>query len=247
MPMSPEDDPSSTEGMRNLPYTMSAAYTDVTTIDLPMSVGTWRSVGHSQNAFFSESFMDECAFALQKDPYELRKETLTDAPKHLAVLNKVAEISNWKQPLPEGRFRGIALHESFGSVVGEVAEISLNKKDIKVDKVFCVVDCGQVVNPAIVESQMQSGIVYGLTAALYGEIEMKDGKIIQSNFPNYKMLQLKTMPTIHTYIMPSSEYPGGIGEPGTPPIAPALTNAIFAASGERVRALPLSKHGYRFV
>ena len=247
MPMEPADDPSSTEGMRNLPYEMKAGYTDLTTIELPMNVGTWRSVGHSQNAFFTESFMDECAHALNQDPYEFRRSMLKKEPKFLNVLDKVASISNWKQPLPEGKFRGIALHESFGSIVGEVAEISLKGKDIKVEKVYCVIDCGRVVNPSIVESQMQSGIVYGLTAALYGEIEVKGGKIVQSNFPNYRMVQMKTMPAIHTAIIESEDYPGGVGEPGTPPIAPALTNAIFAASGERVRSLPLSKLGYRIV
>lgn len=247
MPMNPEDDPSSTEGMRELPYKMKAAYTDLTTVELPMNVGTWRSVGHSQNAFFSESFMDECAIELNKDPYELRKEMLQGSPRHLAVLNKVAELSNWKAPVENGKARGIALHESFGSVVGEVAEISMEGKNIKVEKVYCVIDCGTVVNPRIVESQMQSGIVYGLTAALYGEITLKDGKIIQSNFPNYEMVKMNTMPEVVVGIMNSDDYPGGVGEPGTPPIAPALTNAIFAASGTRIRSLPLSKHGYKFV
>lgn len=244
--VSAEDDESTTEGMRNLPYTMGAAYTDVTCVELPTSVGTWRSVGHSHNAFFSESFMDECAVTLNRDPYELRKELLKDAPRFLAVLNKVAEISKWFEKT-EGKFKGIAIHESFGSIVGEVAEISLADKNIKVEKVYCVIDCGRTVNPRIVESQMQSGIVYGLTAALFGEITIKDGKVVQSNFPNYEMVKMNTMPHIEVHIMESDEAPGGVGEPGTPPIAPALTNAIFAASGERIRALPLSKLGYEFV
>ena len=212
-----------------------------------MNVGTWRSVGHSQNAFFSESFMDECAAELNQDPYELRKSMLSDVPRHLAVLNKVIELSSWRTPLEGNKARGIALHESFGSIVGEVAEISIEDKNIKVNKVYCVIDCGKVVNPRIVESQMQSGIAYGLTAALYGEISLKDGKIVQSNFPNYEMVKMKTMPEVIVEIMDSDEYPGGVGEPGTPPIAPALTNAIFAATGERIRSLPLSKHGYKFV
>jgi isoquinoline 1-oxidoreductase beta subunit len=246
MTLKAEDDQSTTEGMRELPYKMNAAYTDVTCVDLPASVGTWRSVGHSHNAFFSESFMDECAATLKRDPYELRKELLADSPRYLAVLNKVAEMSKWSEKT-EGKFKGIAIHESFGSIVGEVAEISLTEKNIKVEKVFCVIDCGKTVNPRIIESQMQSGIVYGLTAALYGEISLKDGKIVQSNFPNYEMVMMNTMPHVEVAIIDSDEAPGGVGEPGTPPIAPALTNAIFAASGERIRSLPLSKQGYQFV
>ncbi len=242
----PEDDESTTEGMRNLPYAMNAAYTDVSCVDLPVNVGTWRSVGHSHNAFFTESFMDECAATLNRDPYELRKELLKDSPRYLAVLNKVAELSNWSEKT-DGKFKGIAIHESFGSIVGEVAEISLTDKNIKVEKVYCVIDCGKMVNPRIIESQMQSGIVYGLTAALYGEITVKEGKIVQSNFPNYQMVMMNTMPHVEVSIIDSDEPSGGVGEPGTPPIAPALTNAIFAASGQRIRSLPLSNQGYQFV
>jgi isoquinoline 1-oxidoreductase subunit beta len=244
--MSSEDDQSTTEGIRDLPYFMKAAYTDVTCVDLPMNVGTWRSVGHSSNAFFSESFMDECAVSLGRDPYELRKELLKDSRRYLAVLNKVAELSKWSEKV-EGKFKGIAIHESFGSIVGEVAEISLTDKSIKVEKVYCVIDCGKIVNPRIIESQMQSGIVYGLTAALYGEITVKEGKIVQSNFSNYEMVMMNTMPVIEVSIIESDEQPGGVGEPGTPPIAPALTNAIFAASRERIRSLPLSRQGYQFI
>ena len=163
-----------------------------------------------------------------------------------AVLDKVAELSKWSEK-EEGKYKGIAIHESFGSIVGEVAEISLTDKNIKVEKVYCVIDCGKTVNPRIIESQMQSGIVYGLTAALYGEITVKEGKIVQSNFPNYKMVMMNTMPHIEVHIIESDEQPGGVGEPGTPPIAPALTNAIFAASKERIRSLPLSNLGYQFV
>ena len=246
MPMSAEDDPSSTEGIRELPYQMKAAYTDLSTVDLPMTVGTWRSVGHSQNAFFKECFMDECAYALGKDPYQIRREMLgTAATRQAAVLEKLAEISNWQHDPDPGTFRGLALHTSFGSIVGEVAEIRIDGKKIELDKVYCVIDCGRTVNPAIIESQMQSGIVYGLTAALYGEIEVQEGVIKQNNFPNYEMLKMKSMPEVVTHIMAVDEYPGGVGEPGTPPIAPALVNAIFAGTGQRIRSLPLSKHGFK--
>jgi CO/xanthine dehydrogenase Mo-binding subunit len=155
-------------------------------------------------------------------------------------------MSKWHERA-EGKFKGIAIHESFGSIVGEVAEISLTGKNIKVEKIFCVIDCGKIVNPRIIESQMQSGIVYGLTAALYGEITLKEGKIVQTNFSNYQMVMMSTMPHVEVQIIESDEHPGGVGEPGTPPIAPALANAIFAGSGERIRKLPLSNLGYQFV
>lgn len=247
MPMSAEDDPSTTEGATELPYHFGNCYVGLSVVDLAPGVGTWRSVGHSQNAFFTESFLDECAHKLNKDPYQFRKGLIKNAPRHLAVLNKVAEISDWNTPLGEGKFRGIALHKSFGSYVAQVAEISVDGNKIGVDKVYCVIDCGRTVNPDTIEAQMQSGIVYGLTAALYGEISVEKGKIKQNNFPNYKMVKMKTMPEVITHIMDVDEYPGGVGEPATPPIAPALTNAIFSATGQRVRSLPLSKHGFKFV
>lgn len=247
MPMSAADDPSTTEGARELPYNFGSSYVGLSVADLAPSVGTWRSVGHSQNAFFTESFLDECATKLNKDPFQFRKGLIKESPRHLAVLNKVAEISNWNSPLEEGKSRGIALHKSFGSYVAQVVEISVTDKKLKVDKVYCVIDCGRIVNPDTIEAQMQSGIVYGLTAAFYGEISVENGKIKQTNFPNYEMMKMRHMPEVITYIMDSDEYPGGVGEPGTPPIAPAVTNAIFNATGERIRSLPLSKHGYKFV
>jgi isoquinoline 1-oxidoreductase beta subunit len=246
MPMSDEDDPSTTEGARELPYALKNCYVGLNVADLAPGVGTWRSVGHSQNAFFTESFLDECADKLNKDPYQFRKGLIMNSPRHSAVLDKVAELSNWESPLEVGKSRGIALHKSFGSYVAQVAEISVSDNKIKVDKVYCVIDCGKIVNPDTIEAQMQSGIVYGLTAALYGEITVEKGKIKQSNFPNYKMVKMNTMPEVITHIMDSEEYPGGVGEPGTPPIAPALTNAIFSATGKRVRSLPLSNHGFKF-
>ena len=244
----PEKDPSTSEGAANLPYQMNNAKVAFGQLELPIMVGNWRSVGSSQNAFFTESFIDECAHSLGMDPYEFRKNKIKDRPRFLNVLNKVAEMSNWSNPLPEGRFRGIALHESFNSIVAQVAEISqAGDKSFKVDKVYCVIDCGRVVNPNTVEAQMQSGIVYGLTAALFGEISIKDGVVEQYNFPQYEMVRMNICPTVDVHIMDVDEYPGGVGEPATPPIAPALANAIFAATGERIRSLPLMKHGYSFV
>ncbi|MEZ4952611.1 MAG: molybdopterin cofactor-binding domain-containing protein [Saprospiraceae bacterium] len=244
----PKNDVSSSEGAGNLPYHMNNATVSFGQVDLPIEVGFWRSVGSSQNAFFTESFMDECAAASGQDPYQFRRSKLNDHPRFMAVLDKVAEMSNWSTPLPEGKFRGIALHESFGSIVGQVAEISrTGEKEFKIDKFYCVIDCGQVINPDTVEAQMQSGIVFGLSAALFGEITFEGGQVQQFNFPQYEMVRMKTSPHVEVHIMDVDAYPGGVGEPGTPPAAPALANALFAATGDRVRSLPLSKHGYSFV
>ena len=244
----PEKDPSSSEGAATLPYEMKNASVGFGQVELPIQVGYWRSVGSSQNAFFTESFMDECAHTVGQDPYLFRKSKLNDHPRFAAVLDKVAEMSNWSTPLPEGKFRGIALHECFGSIVGEVAEITkIGEKEFKIDKFYCAIDCGQVINPDTVEAQMQSGIVFGLSAALYGEITFEGGQVQQFNFPQYEMVRMKTSPHVEVHIMEVDEYPGGVGEPGTPPAAPALANALFMATGERIRSLPLSKHGYSFV
>ena len=244
----PENDPSSIEGAANLPYEMKSAKVAFGQMDLPIQVGNWRSVGSSQNAFFTESFMDELAHAAGQDPYEFRKSKIQHEPRFLKVLEKAAEISNWKTPLAEGRFRGIALHESFRSIVCQVVEITkVGEKKFSVDKYYNVIDCGRVVNPDTVEAQMQSGIMYALSAALYGQITFKDGEVEQYNFPQYEVVRMNVAPTVKNHIMDNDEYPGGVGEPATPPAAPALANAIFAATGERIRSLPLAKHGFSFV
>ena len=248
MAAKPKDDETTVEGIEDLPYAMNNKRVAFGNLELPVQIGFWRSVGYSQNGFFAESFMDECAHAAGVDPYLFRKSKLKDHPRFEAVLDKVAEMSNWKSPLEEDKYRGIALVKSFGSIVGEVVELSKNgDKEFKIDKVYCAIDCGNYVNPDIIDTQMQSGIIYGLTAALYGEITWDGGSVQQLNFPQYEMVRMNVCPSIDVHIMEVDEEPGGVGEPGTPPIAPALANALFAATGERVRSLPLEKQGYKFV
>ncbi len=200
----------------------------------------WRSVGHSQNIFFMEGFVDEMAAAAKKDPYEFRRGLMSQQPRYKAVLEAAAQKAGWGQPLPAGVFRGIAVAQSFGSYVAEVAEVSVAADGTpKVHRVVAAVDCGMTVNPAIIARQIEGGIVYGLTAALYGKITHKDGVVEQGNFHNYPLLRMGEMPKVEVHILPSTEAPGGVGEPGTPPIAPAVVNAIFAATGKRLRSLPI--------
>ncbi len=229
------------EGAMEMPYTTPTAHVDYVLTDTGIPVGFWRSVNNSFNAFVVESFIDELAHAAKKDPYEYRRDLLGKAPRHLGVLNLAANKAGWGTPLPEGRSRGIAVWKSFDSYVAEVAEISITDGDVRVHRVVCAVDCGPVVNPSIVEAQMQSAIVYGLTAALWGEIGIDKGRVQQSNFHNYRMLRLAEMPVVEVHIVPSTDAQGGAGEPGTPPIAPAVCNAIFAATGKRIRKLPIGK------
>ena len=199
-------------------------------------------MNNSFNAFVVEGFIDELAHAARKDPYEYRRDLLAKAPRHLGVLNLAASKAGWGSPPPAGRSRGIAVWKAFESYVAEVAEISIAKDGaVRVHRVVCAVDCGPVVNPAIVEAQMQGGIVYGLTAALWGEITIDKGRVKQSNFHDYRMLRMADMPEVEVHIVPSTDTQGGVGEPGTPPIAPAVCNAIFAAKGKRIRKLPIGR------
>ncbi|WP_288902048.1 molybdopterin cofactor-binding domain-containing protein [uncultured Sneathiella sp.] len=238
-------DNTTSEGAADIPYEFTSRLVDHVPVKLPIEVGFWRSVGHSYNAFFTESFMDEMAYAARADPVDFRLAHLENHPDFANVLKQLAKVSNWSTPLDQGRARGVALHESFSSIVGQVVEITVNgDKEITVDKVYCVIDCGAVVNPDTVKAQMESGIIFGLTAALYGEIEIEDGVVLNSNFPDYEMIRLGNCPEIEVHLAPSGRLLGGVGEPGTPPIAPALTNAIFAATGERLRELPISRAGF---
>jgi isoquinoline 1-oxidoreductase beta subunit len=200
----------------------------------------WRSVGHSQNIFFMEGFVDELAVAAKKDPFEFRRGLLSQQPRYRGALEAAAEKAGWGKPLPAGVFRGIAVAQSFGSYVAQVAEVSVGADGVpKVHRVVAAVDCGMTVNPEIIRRQIEGAIVFGLSAALHGKITIKDGEVEQSNFHNYPVLRMDEMPKVEVHILPSTESPGGIGEPGTPPIAPAVVNAIFAATGKRLRSLPI--------
>ena len=235
-------DEEAVEGGVGMPYAIPNVHVDYLLTDTGIPVGFWRSVNNSYNAFAVESFIDELAHAAKKDPYEYRRDLLGKAPRHLGALNLAASKAGWGTPPPAGRSRGIAVYKAFESYVAEVAEVSVASDGaVRVHRVVCAVDCGPVVNPSIVEAQMESAIVYGLTAALYGEIAIEGGRVKQSNFHDYQMLRLAEMPKVEVYIVPSTDAQGGVGEPGTPPIAPAVANAIFAATGKRIRKLPIGK------
>jgi isoquinoline 1-oxidoreductase beta subunit len=186
-----------------------------------------------------ESFVDELAHAAAVDPLEYRRRLLKGAPRHLGVLNLAAEKAGWGTPLPAGRFRGLAVHESFGSFVAQVAEVSVADGEVHVHRVVCAVDCGVCVNPAGVEAQMEGGVVFGLSAAFYGELTLKEGRVQQSNFHDYRLLRIHQMPRVEVHIVTSAEKAGGIGEVAVPPICPAVANAVFAATGQRLRRLPM--------
>ncbi len=239
----PVDAPDKTtaEGLFDLPYDFANQRMSHSATRMGVPVGYWRSVGHSHNAFFSESFMDELAHATQTDPLAFRRQHLTGehAKRHLAVLNLAAEKALWDSKLPAGRARGIALHESFGTVAAQVVEVSLEKGLPRIHKVICALDCGQVINPGIVAQQVEGSVVFALSAALWGRIDIKGGVVQQQNYPQYRMLQLQDTPQVETHILPSKNVPTGIGEPAVPPLAAALANALHALSGQRMRQLPL--------
>jgi isoquinoline 1-oxidoreductase beta subunit len=233
-------DSSSVEGAADLLYGIPNLQVDLHTPKIGVPVQWWRSVGHSHNGFAVEAFFDELAHAGGKDPYELRRTLLANQPRMRAVLDLVAAKANWGKPLPAGRARGIATHFSFASYVAQVAEVSVEKNgEVRVHRVVCAVDCGSVVNPDTVKAQMEGGIVFGLTAALKDEITLEAGRVQQRNFHDYPMLRINESPAIEIYIVPSTEKPTGVGEPGVPPVAPAVANAVFAATGKRVRKLPI--------
>lgn len=203
-------------------------------------LGPWRAPGHSQNTFFIESFVDEMAYAAKKDPVEFRRALLAHRPDFQQVIDVLVEKSDWGKPMPKGMGRGVAVHESYDSIVGMVAEVNVKGRDVKVERVVIVCDCGTVVNPRGVESQLEGGMIYGLSAALFGNITVKDGRVEQGNFDTYPVARFKDAPKTEVYISPTpGKRWGGIGEPGATMIQPAVTNAIFAATGRRLRSLPI--------
>jgi isoquinoline 1-oxidoreductase beta subunit len=233
-------DSTSVEGAADILYGIPNLQVDLHSPKIGVPVQWWRSVGHSHTGFSVESFFDEVAHAGGKDPYELRRKLLANQPRMSAVLNLVAEKAGWGKPLAPGRGRGIATHFSFDSYVAQVIEASVDKDGtVRVHRVVCAVDCGRTVNPDIVKAQMEGGIVFGLTAALKTEITLENGRVQQTNFHDYEMLRMFESPEIEVYIVPSEQNPTGVGEPSVPPVAPALANAIFAATGKRVRRLPI--------
>jgi len=235
-------DAAAVEAVRNMPYDVPNLRIEWTNKDLGIPLGFWRSVGPSQNGFIIESFIDELAHLAGKDPYEYRRALLGKAPRHKAVLELAATRANWGAPLPTGHTRGIAVAFSYGSYVAHVAEVSVARDGaVRTHRLVAAIDAGLAVNPENVKAQMEGGAVYALTAALYGRITIDRGRVQQSNFHDYPMLRINEMPVVEVHILDSGEAPGGLGEPGVPTVAPAVCNAIYAATGRRIRTLPINR------
>ncbi len=233
-------DLTSVEGLADLAYSVPNINIEWVKYSPGVRTWFWRSVGNSQNYFFTESFIDEMATAAGKDPVEFRRALLTKHPRHRGVLDLAAEKAGWGRPLPAGRARGVAVASSFGTYVAEVAEVSLDGGKPRVHRVVVAVDCGMTVNPDTIAAQMQSSVAFGLSAALYGKITLKDGQVEQPNFHDYPVVRMNEMPNVEVHLIKSGEAPGGVGEPGLPPCAPAVANALFALTGKRYRTLPIA-------
>ena len=241
-PLMPPDgkDSSSFEGASDHPYTVANVFVDTHFPKSGIPVQWWRSVGHTHTAFAVEMFIDELAKAAGKDPVEFRRGLLAKEPRRLAVLNLAAEKAGWGTPLPAGRARGVAVHKSFSTYVAEVAEVSLEGGKPRVHRVVCAIDCGIVVNPDVVRAQVEGAVAFGLGAALYGQIAIDKGRVVSNNFDKYRVLRQREMPAVEVHMVPSTEAPTGVGEPGTPPIGPAVANALFALTGKPTRKVPLA-------
>jgi isoquinoline 1-oxidoreductase subunit beta len=229
------------EYVQNFPYAVPNFDLRYTRREIGFNVGYMRSVSHMPNCFAVETSIDEIATSLSKNPLDFRLELLAGKPRHTRVLELIAERSGWGHP-PKGRYQGIAFMEGYTSHIAQVAEVSIDGGRVRVHRITCVIDCGQTVNPRIVEAQLQSGIVYGLSAALWGAITLEMGRVQQQNFHDYRVLRVHETPELDVHIIPSDAPPGGVGETGVPPVAPAICNAIFAATGKRLRSLPISAH-----
>ena len=240
-PLKNNFDSRSVEVLDDMPYAIPNVFVDYQLANPGIPIGFWRSVGASQNGFFLESFIDEIATTAGKDPYEVRRRLLAKSPRYLKVLDTAAEKAGWDKPLSDGHFRGIAIVSSYKGYVAHVIEISVNRKEktLKVHRVVCALDCGRIINPGSIDAQARGSIVYGLTAALHGAITIDRGRVQQHNFNDYQMLRFHEMPETEVHIIPSEEMPTGAGEFVVPPVAPALCNAVFAATGRRVRKLPI--------
>jgi isoquinoline 1-oxidoreductase beta subunit len=237
--------PISVPGASHIPYAIENQSIRVVDGETHVPIGPWRSVDHSQQTFFTESFIDEIANRAGVNPYQFRINLLQDHPRHRKVLEVAAEAAGYGENLPEGRALGLAVQESFGSFVAEIAEVSLNEDNQPVvHKVTCAIDCGWAVNPDIVEAQIESGIIFGLSAAMYSEITIENGRVAQGNFPDYEVVRMASSPKIEVHIVESGGAPGGLGEPSTPPIAAAVANGLFVLTGQRVRELPLKNHDF---
>jgi isoquinoline 1-oxidoreductase beta subunit len=231
------------EGASTLPYQVPNLRVSGHITEAGVTTLWWRSVGSTHTAYATETFLDQLADAAGVDPLAIRQKLLTKHPRHLAVLNLAAEKAGWDKPVEKGRARGLAVHESFKSYVAHVVEVSIGGDGLpKVERVVCAVDCGIPINPDVIRAQLEGGMGYGLSAILYGAIDLDEGRIVQSNFNDYRVLRINEMPPIEVHIVPSTENPTGIGEPGVPPIGPAVANAWAKLTGQRIYALPFSRN-----
>jgi isoquinoline 1-oxidoreductase beta subunit len=235
-------DPFSIEAAHNYPYAAANVRVDYVRHEIGIDVGYWRSVSHALNCFTVECFMDEVAIAAGKDPYQFRHDLLSKQPRWQAVLDAVAKKARWGSA-PQGRHQGIALMSGYDTYLAQVAEISMEGDKLKIHKIVCVIDCGQIVNPDIVHAQAEGSIIFGLTAALYDDINIAAGKVKEQNFHDYRLMRINEVPAVEVYFLESEEKPGGMGEPVVALVAPAVCNAIYAATRKRLRTLPIAKQG----